>query len=78
MVLHLGRQRHGSALAQYISEQIGAVLEDEALQSSLADLGIEVQFQDYAATVETANNYRTIIKDALVAGGAPASNSNSK
>ena len=58
------------ALAQYISEQIGAVLEDEALQSSLADLGIEVQFQDYAATVETANNYRTIIKDALVAGGA--------
>ena len=58
------------ALAQYISEQIGAVLEDEALQSSLADLGIEVQFEDYAATVETANNYRTIIKDALVAGGA--------
>lgn len=57
-------------LAQYISEQIGAVLEDEALAKSLADLGIEVQFQDYAATVETANNYRTIIKDALVAGGA--------
>lgn len=61
-----------SAVSEAISAAVGECLADEAVMKRMTDINIEVDFQDYTAFQDVVTEYRDIIKNALVAGGALA------
>lgn len=57
-------------LTAYIAQAIGECLEDPEVVEAVKNITIEVAFSDVDEANEITENYRGLLKDALIAGGA--------